>query len=240
MATNSPRSGSYASSSSQIVDAGLRSYMLSVYNLMALAIALTGLVAFFVASSQPLLIAVATGPLKWIVFIGILGLGFMAPRLILGGSSSTAQICFWGYAALWGLLIAPLVFAYTGASVARAFFVTSSVFAAMSIYGYTTKRDLSVFGKFFFMATVGILVALLVNTFLVKNSGFDLLLSIGVVLVFSGMTAYETQAIKDSYFSGDDAASQKSKAIFGAFILYGSFVTLFIWILHLLGTLRGE
>ncbi len=216
------------------IDEGLRQYMLRVYNLMSLAIGLTGLVAYFVASSPALLQLVAHGPLKWVLFLTILGLGFMAPKLILGGSSQTAQLAFWVYAIAWGALIAPMIYAYTGASIARAFFITAATFAGMSFYGYTTKRDLAPMGRFLVMAVIGIFVALIINLFL-QSSGFDLLLSLIVVLVFSAMTAYETQQIKESYYAGDHASTQNSKAIFGAFLLYGSFVTLFIWILHLTG-----
>ena len=221
------------------IDEGLRQYMLRVYNLMAMGIGVTGLVAYFIASNPVLMQNIALGPMKWVLFAVILGLGFMAPRLILGGSPATAQAAFWIYAIAWGALIAPMLFAYTGASVARAFFITSATFAGMSFYGYTTKRDLAPMGRFLAMATIGILVAIVANIF-IKSSGFDFLLSIVVVLVFAGMTAYETQQIKESYYSGDSATSQNAKAIFGAFLLYGSFVTLFIWILHLTGVGRSE
>ena len=217
------------------IDEGLRKYMLRVYNLMALGVGVTGVVAFYVASNPALLYAVAQGPLKWILFIAILGLGFMAPKLILSGSSTTAQVAFWAYAAAWGALIAPMIFAYTGESVARAFFISAATFAGMSFYGYTTKRDLSPMGRFLAMATIGILIALIANIFLFQSSGFDFILSIIVVLVFSALTAYETQQIKESYYAGDNSATQNSKAIFGAFMLYGSFITLFVWILHLVG-----
>ena len=219
------------------IDEGLRQYMLRVYNLMAMAIGVTGLVAYAVASNPALLQAIALGPMKWVLFAVIMGLGFMAPRLILGGSAVTAQAAFWVYAIAWGALIAPMVYAYTGASVARAFFITSATFAGMSFYGYTTKRDLAPMGRFLAMACIGIFVAMIANWFF-KSSGFDFILSIVVVLVFAGLTAYETQQIKESYYGGDSASTQNSKAIFGAFLLYGSFVTMFIWILHLVGVAR--
>ncbi len=221
------------------IDEGLRQYMLRVYNLMAMAIGVTGLVAYFVAANPALMQTIALGPMKWVLFLAVLGLGFMAPRLILGGSPATAQMAFWTYAICWGALIAPMLYIYTGASVARAFFITSATFAGMSFYGYTTKRDLAPMGRFLAMAVIGIFVAMIANFFF-KSSGFDFILSLFVVLVFSAMTAYETQQIKESYYAGDSAGTQNSKAIFGAFLLYGSFVTLFIWILHLVGVTRGE
>jgi FtsH-binding integral membrane protein len=217
------------------IDAGLRSYMLRVYNYMALGVAFTGVVALFVAGNQAIMQAVALGPFKWVLFVGILGLGWFAPRVILTGSSVTGQIAFWVYAAMWGALMAPMFHVYTEASIARVFFITAGMFAGISLYGYTTKRDLAPMGRFLSMATIGILIALLVNMFLVKSSGFDMILSIVVVLVFSGLTAYETQAIKESFFADESHDVQSKKAIFGAFILYGSFVTLFIWMLHLFG-----
>ena len=220
------------------VDAGLRAYMLRVYNLMALAVGVTGLAAYYVASNPALLNAVWGA--KWILFIALLGLGWFAPKIILTKSSSAAHMTFWSYATLWGLLIAPMIAVSLQANVARAFFITSSVFAALSFYGYTTKRDLAPLGKFLFMASIGLLVALLVNLFLLKSGTFDLLLSFGIVLVFSIMTAYETQKVKDSYDPSDSSGATKSKAIFGAFILYGSFITLFIWILHILNIFSSD
>lgn len=220
------------------IDVGLRNYMLKVYNYMALGVALTGILAMLVASDVNAMYVVAAGPLKFILFFGILGLGWVAPRLILSGSSVSAQACFWGYAALWGLLMAPMFYMYTQESIARVFFITSAAFAGLSLYGYTTKRDLAPMGKFLMMSTIGILVALLVNMFIFESSGLQLILSIVVVLVFAGLTAYETQAIKNSYLEADGTEVTERKAIFGAFLLYGSFVTMFIWLLHLFGIAR--
>ena len=227
------------------IDAGLRQYMLRVYNYMALGVAFTGAVSLFVASTPQILFAVAGTPLFWGVFLGILGLGWFAPRLMMSGSVATAQICFWIYAALWGIGIAPMLY-FVGVQqgapedVARAFFIATATFGGMSLLGYTTKKNLSAFGTFFAMATIGLLIAILVNAFLVQSWGFELILSIGVVLVFSALTAYETQMIKNMYYESDGSDVATRKAIFGAFMLYGSFVTLFIWILNLLSLLRGE
>ncbi|RMD65118.1 MAG: Bax inhibitor-1/YccA family protein [Alphaproteobacteria bacterium] len=220
------------------VDVGLRSYMLQVYNYMALGVAFTGIVALVVALNPALMQAIALGPMKWVLFVGILGLGFFAPRVIMSGSPAAAQAAFWVYAALWGALMAPLFYMYTGTSIVRVFFITSAAFAGLSLYGYTTKRDLAPVGAFLAMATFGILVALLVNMFLLQSSGFHLLLSVVVVLVFAGLTAYETQMIKNMYMESDHGEVTTRKAIFGAFLLYGSFVTLFIWLLQLFGVAR--
>ena len=179
----------------------------------------------------------------WVFFIGILGLGFLGPRLMMTKSVGIAQVCFWVYAAMWGLLLGPMIFAYAQIDpmlIARAFFITAGTFAGMSLLGYTTKKNLSAFGTFFAMATIGLLIAIVVNALFFQSVGGSLVISILVVLVFSGITAWETQEIKQMYYAGDGHDVATRKAIFGAFILYGSFVTLFIHILNILGIMRGE
>lgn len=217
------------------IDEGLRQYMLQVYNYMCLGVAMTGALALAISTQPALLQAVAVGPIKWVLFAGILGLGWFAPRLMTTGSIAVAHGAFWAYAAMWGALIAPMFYAYTGESIVRVFFITSAAFAGLSLYGYTTKRNLAPMGAFLAMATIGILIALLVNMFLIQSSGFHLLLSIVVVLVFAGLTAYETQMIKSWYREGDTGDTAHKKAIFGAFLLYGAFVTMFVWLLSLFG-----
>ncbi|HLW26451.1 MAG TPA: Bax inhibitor-1/YccA family protein [Kiloniellales bacterium] len=221
------------------LDEGLRSYMLRVYNYMGLGVAFTGAIAMMVASNEALVQGVAS--MFWLFFIGILGLGFLAPRIMTTKSTGAAQICFWVYAGLWGALLGPMMYAYAAIDpmlIARAFFITAGTFAGMSLLGYTTKKNLAPMGAFLAMATIGILIALLINAFFIQDSGFQLLLSIVVVLVFSGLTAYETQQIKNMYIETDGADVATKKAIFGAFMLYGSFITLFIYILHILGMMR--
>ncbi len=220
------------------IDEGLRKYMLGVYNYMALGVAFTGVVALFVASQPAMLEAIALSNFRWVLFIGILGLGFFAPRVMMSGSMVMAHGAFWLYAALWGALMSPMFLLYTGDSMVRVFFITAAAFAGVSLYGYTTKRNLAPMGAFLAMATIGILVALLVNMFLLQSGGFHLILSIVVVLVFSALTAYETQMIKSMYTEGDAGEVQTRKSIFGAFMLYGSFVTLFIWLLSIFGVAR--
>ncbi len=218
------------------IDQGLRSYMMGVYNYMALGVALTAIVVMAVASNPAALAAVYS--MKWILFIGVLGLGFFAPKLIFSGNTALAHAAYWGYAALWGLMIAPMVGAYLRVSpnlVTQAFLITSVTFAGASLAGYVTKRDLSGMGGFFMMATIGILVAGLVNVFILQSGMFSFITSIVTVLLFSGITAYETQMIKEMYVEGDAAGVTKGKSIFGAFALYGSFVTLFVNILSILG-----
>ena len=220
------------------IDVGLRNYMLGIYNYMGLGVAFTGAISLLVAMNPAIMQAVALGPMKWVLFVGIIGMGFMAPRIMMSGSSMAAQACFWVYAAMWGALMAPMFHLYTGDSMVRVFFITASAFAGMSLLGYTTKKDLTAMGGFLAMSTIGILIAVVVNMFFLQSSGFHFILSIVVVLVFAGLTAYETQVIKNMYYEGDTADEAKRKSIFGAFMLYGSFVTMFIWLLQLFGVAR--
>ena len=222
------------------IDEGLRSYMLGVYNYMALAVAGTGLVSFLVASNPNLIAMIAGTPLKWGLFVGILALGWFAPRVMFTGSKALAHGLFWLYAALWGLLIAPMLFAFASAGAAveiyKAFFITATIFGALSLYGYTTKKDLSGWGSFLLMASVGLLIAIVANALFFKSGMASLAISSLVVLVFSAVTAWETQMIKSLYSQGSEMNERAS--IFGAFALYGSFVTLFIHILNILGFMR--
>ncbi|MGP1253822.1 MAG: Bax inhibitor-1/YccA family protein [Kiloniellales bacterium] len=224
------------------LDEGLRSYMLRVYNYMSLGVAFTGAVAMLVAMN-PAMVQALSGGLFWVLFIGILGLGWFAPKVMMTKSVGAAQACFWAYAALWGALMGPMFYAYLAVDpmlIPQAFFITAGTFAGMSLLGYTTKKNLAPMGAFLAMATIGILIAMLVNVFFIQSLGFELFLSIGVVLVFSGLTAYETQQIKNMYYEADGAEVQTRKSIFGAFMLYGAFVVMFIHILNLLAILRGE
>lgn len=221
------------------IDAGLRSYMMRVYNFMALGVAFTAVVTLFTMSQPQLFALIAAGPAKWVLFAAIIGMGFFAPRLILTGSPLAGHAAFWAYAALWGLLIAPMVFYFfkTGAGnlVFRALAITAVTFGAMSLYGYVTKKDLSGWATFLMMATIGLLIAIVVNAIFFQSTMMSLVTSGLVVLVFSAITAWETQSIKEMYISNTDPSNVGSLAIFGAFMLYGSFVTLFIHILNILG-----
>jgi uncharacterized protein len=223
------------------IDQGLRSYMLGVYNYMALGVAATAIITLAVASNPAALAVVYS--LKWVFFIGILAMGFFAPRMIFSGNTALAHGAYWGYVALWGLAIAPMVGTYLGIDsslVVRAFLITAVTFGATSLAGYVTKRDLSGFGAFFLMASIGVIIAMLVNVFFFQSTMFSLITSVIVVLLFAGVTAYETQMIKEMYVEGDAAGVAKGKSIFGAFALYGSFITLFVHILNILGIMRSE
>ena len=185
---------------------------------------------------------IAKGPLLWVIFFGILGIGMFAPRIIFSGSKAAAHGLFWAYAGAWGLLIAPMLYSFriAGAEIEvyRAFFITAAVFGSMSLFGYVTKRDLSGLGSFFFMASIGLVVAIIVNAIFFHSTMASLVTSGLVVLLFSGVTAYETQMIKSLYTEG--GAMNERASIFGAFALYGSFITLFVHILNILGIMRNN
>lgn len=239
---NEPRRqfGSVAQTGSVAIDQGLRQYMLGVYNYMALAVAGTGLFSMLIASNEALMYQIAGTPLKWVGFAGILAIGWFSPRLIMGGSKAMAHGAFWLYAALWGVMIAPMLFFFQQAGAAqdiyRAFFITAAVFGSMSLWGYTTKKDLSGWASFLVMASIGLVIAIVVNALIFQSTMMSLITSCGVVLVFSAVTAWETQAIKSWYREGSSMNERAS--IFGAFMLYGSFVTLFVHILNILGIMR--
>lgn len=233
------------------VDQGLRSFMLGVYNYMGLGVAFTAVVTMFLMNNPALMKTVALGPAKWVLFFAILGLGWFAPKLFYGGSSIVAQGAFWLYSALWGVLISPMIYAFfaksMGGVVFQAFAITAAMFFSMSLIGYTTKKDLTGWGNFLSMASIGLILVSLVSFFVISDPGtsktFSLIFSGVVVLLFAAITAWETQQIKDMYIQGamtGDAAYVNRSSIFGAFLLYGSFVTLFTHILNMLGILGGD
>lgn len=214
---------------------GLRAYMLSVYNYMALGLGLTGGVALLVVSSPALLQAIM--PMMWLFILAPLGLVFFLSFRINAIQYSTAQTLFWVYAALNGVAFSVIFLAYTYESIARVFFITAGMFAAMSLYGYTTRRDLTAFGSFLFMGLIGIVIASVVNIF-VASSMLQFIVSVIGVLIFTGLTAYDTQSIKEGYVSGSSAEVAGKRAIFGALRLYLDFINLFLMLLRLLGDRR--
>lgn len=213
-------------------DAGLRAYMVKVYNYMALGLGLTGGVAFVTATTPAILNVVM--PMIWLFLLAPLGLVFFLSFRINQIRFSTAQTLFWLYAALNGIAFSTLFLAYTGDSIARVFFITAGTFGAMSLYGYTTQKDLTSWGSFLFMGLIGIILASVVNIF-VGSSSLQFLVSIGGVTIFTGLTAYDTQTIKEGYVQGLDEDVSGKKAIFGALQLYLDFINLFIMLLRLLG-----
>ncbi len=218
------------------IDVGLRDYMLRIYNYMASGLALTGIVAYAFAESG-LYMAIARTPLIWLVMLAPLGLVMWLSYGINRMQASTAQALFWVYAALMGVALASVFLVFTGESVARVFFITAGTFGAMSLYGYTTQRDLSQWGSFLFMGLIGIIIASLVNIFL-ASSALQFAISVIGVIVFVGLTAYDTQQIKEMYFENDDAQTAGKKAIMGALRLYLDFINLFMMLMQLLGTRR--
>lgn len=229
------RTGSRAQATS--IDMGLRAYMLKVYNYMASALALTGIVAMATASSETMVNTIFGSPLAWVVMLApfgfILALSFGIQKM----STTTAQGVFWGFAFVMGLSMASVFLMYTGTSIARVFFITAGMFGGMSLYGYTTKRDLSGFGSFLMMGLIGLIIAMVVNIFL-QSTALHFIISAAGVLIFVGLTAYDTQKIKSIYNEADGSATMTKKAIMGALTLYLDFINLFLMMLRLFGDRR--
>lgn len=216
------------------LDEGLRAYMLRVYNYMAAGLAVTGIVTYVTASSPAILNFVfGNAIVYWVVLLAPLGIIFFGFRAVK--SAAGAQMLYWVFSALLGLSLAPIVLAYTGSSIARVFFITTSMFAAMSLYGYTTRRDLTGVGNFLIMGLIGLLVAMVVNLFL-QSAALDWALSVIGVLVFTGLTAYDTQIIRRSYDETAGTDVMNRTAVFGAVRLYLDFLNLFLFLLHLFGS----
>ena len=232
------------------IDVGLRAYMLKVYNYMTTALLLTGLVAYFFGKASIVtndlgqiveLTAIGNtlfnSPLRWVVMLAPLGLVFYFSFRINKMSLSTAQSTFWIFSTLMGLSLASIFIVYTGTSIARVFFICSATFASMSLYGYTTKRDLTALGGFLIMGLFGIIIASIVNIFM-KSPAMYFAISIIGVLIFVGLTAYDTQKIKNMYRNADSETQSGKKAIMGALTLYLDFINLFIMLLRLFGQRR--
>jgi uncharacterized protein len=230
------------------VDAGLRAYMLRVYNYMLVGLGLTGAVAWLTANT-PLLnvfynqvqtangIAIQPNILGWIAVFAPLGMVLLLSFRLQKMSFAAAQATFWGYAAVMGISLTTILFVYTGASIAMTFFVTAATFGAMSLWGYTTSRDLTGFGSFLFMGLIGLILASLANFFF-HSTQLQFLISVIGVLIFTGLTAYDSQSIKNMYFAGDDSETMGKKAIMGALRLYLDFINLFLFLLRFMGNRR--
>ncbi len=235
------------------IDEGLRAFMLRVYNYMAAGLAITGIVAygvFALAVTKDPNSAVATlsngamitefgrlifvSPLKWVLLLAPLGVVFFLSARLPKMSVEGAQATFWIYAALVGASLASIFLVYAHGSIARVFFITAASFGALSLYGYTTQKDLSGWGSFLIMGVIGIVIASLVNLF-VASSGLQFAISVIGVLVFAGLTAYDTQSIKEEYYAGDTQLVAGQKAIMGALRLYLDFLNMFLMLLSLFG-----
>ena len=217
-----------------LFDEGLRRHMLRVYNYMGLGLALTGLVAFIVGTTPALFVPIFSTPLKWVVMLAPLAFVFFLSFRIHAISAATAQTLFWVFCAVMGLSLASVFLIYTGVSIARTFFITAVMFGATSLYGYTTKRDLSKMGSFLMMGLIGIVIASLVNIFL-GSTMLQFVISVIGVIVFTGLTAYDTQSIKEQYAENYDAESSQKMAVFGALSLYLNFINLFQILLSFTG-----
>jgi len=218
------------------VDAGLRQYMLRVYNYMGAGLALTGIVAY-VAAASGFYQAIYRSPLMWVVMLAPLGMVFFLSFRIQRMSLGAAQTTFWIYAGSVGLSLAGIFLVYTGLSIASTFFITAAMFLGTSLYGYTTGRDLAGVGSFMFMGLIGILIAGLVNLFL-ASPALQFAISVIGVIVFTGLTAWDTQRIKEMYTAQDDGTIAGKKAIMGALALYLDFLNLFLFMLQFLGQRR--
>ena len=232
------------------IDQGLRAYMIRVYNYMAMGVALTGITSWLTFQAAVVTDAngaivgltsfgqmVFSGPAVLVLFLGTLGLVFLISWRIDRLEPSTAFALFMVYAALLGLMLSSIFLAYTLTSITRVFFISAASFGALSLYGYTTQRDLSPIGSFLFMGMIGLFIAMLVNMFL-KSSGLDFVISAAGVLIFAGLTAWDTQRIKEMYDPMEDGTIVGRKAVMGALSLYLDFINLFLFLLRFLGDRR--
>ena len=235
MADNLRQQFSIDGATSVDIDQGLRSHMLKVYNYMASGVLLTGIVAMFVADSPALLSAIFSGPQAYVVmfspFIMVLVMSFGINKL----STFALQACYWVFAGLMGLSLSTVLLAYTGESVARVFFITAATFGSLSLYGYTTKKSLSGMGSFLFMGLIGLIIASIVNIFM-QSSMMEFVISVIGVLIFAGLTAYDTQKIKQMYFEGHGTEALSKLSIMGALKLYLDFINMFLFLLRLFGS----
>ncbi|UFW68160.1 Bax inhibitor-1/YccA family protein (plasmid) [Rhizobium laguerreae] len=220
--------------SQALFDEGLRQHMLRVYNYMALGLVITGVVAFVVGSTPALYVPIFGSPLKWVVMLAPLAFVFFFSFKIQTMSAGTAQITFWAFCAVMGLSLASVFLVFTGASIARTFFITATMFGATSLYGYATKRDLSRMGSFLMMGLFGVIIAAVVNIFL-GSSALQFAISVIGIVVFVGLTAYDTQNIKEQYSENYDQESNQKLAVFGALSLYLNFVNIFQLLLNFTG-----
>jgi FtsH-binding integral membrane protein len=244
----------YGAGQAAAIDAGLRAYMIRIYNYMAAGVALTGVVSYLTyqaAGGDAIQVAggqisgltdfgraIFGGPLMIVLFIGTLGMVFFLSFRINKLQVGTALTLFMVYAGLLGLMLSSVLLTYTQASIARTFFISAASFGALSLYGYTTQRDLSPIGSFLIMGLFGLILAMVVNIFL-KSTGLDFAISAIGVLVFAGLTAWDTQKIKEMYSANDDGTVTGRKAVMGALTLYLDFINLFLFLLRFMGDRRS-
>lgn len=228
---------STAGISAEQLDQGLRAYMSKVYGLMAIAMVITGVVAFTVGNSPALLATIFGTPLKWVAMFAPLAVVFAFGAMINKMSAGAAQLVFWGFSALMGVSISYIFAIYTGMSIAQTFFATAAAFAGLSLWGYTTKKDISGWGSFLIMGVIGLIVASVINIF-IGSAAIQFAVSVLGILIFAGLTAYDTQRLKNDYvqmaFAGAHDWIAKS-AIMGALSLYLNFLNMFMFMLSFMG-----
>ncbi|TIV51835.1 MAG: Bax inhibitor-1/YccA family protein [Mesorhizobium sp.] len=217
-----------------VYDEGLRKHMLRVYGYMGLGLVVTGLVAFAVASTPALYVPIFSSPLKWVVMLAPLAFVMLFSFKMQTMSAASAQAMFWAFCAVMGLSLASVFLVFTGTSIARTFFIAATMFGATSLYGYTTRRDLTQFSSFLIMGLIGVVIASLVNLFL-GSTALQFAISVIGIAVFIGLTAWDTQTIKEQYAENFDAESQQKLAVFGAFSLYLNFINIFQLLLNFTG-----
>lgn len=231
----------YGASAGLAIDEGLRGYMNKIYGLMSVAMLVTGGVAWAVGTSPQMVNVIFGTPLKWVVMIAIFVMSMALPAMVNRMSTGAAQLAFYVYAALFGVFMSAIFVVYTQASIAQTFLVTAIAFAGLSIYGYTTKKDLSAMGSFMLMSVWGLIVASIVNMFM-QSSALNFAISAFGVIVFAGLTAWDTQKLKSDYVaharSGDDEWIGKS-AVLGALNLYLDFINMFLYLLRFMGNNRN-
>ena len=223
-----------AASAGAIFDEGLRTHMLKVYNYMTSGILLTGIISMYVGNSPAILNAIFGSGMSLLVMLAPFGFVMAMSFGVNKMKASTLQTLFWAFAGVMGLSLSTIFMAYTGASIARVFFITAIAFGSLSLYGYTTKKSLSGWGTFLFMGLIGIIVASVVNMFM-QSSAMHFIISVAGVLIFAGLTAYDTQKIKQMYYEGDGAEITSKKAVMGALTLYLDFINMFLMLLRLFG-----
>ncbi|MER8520218.1 Bax inhibitor-1/YccA family protein [Mesorhizobium sp. M0644] len=217
-----------------VYDEGLRRHMLRVYNYMGLGLVVTGVIAFVVASTPALYVPIFSTPLKWVVMLAPLAFVLLFSFRMQAMSAAAAQAMFWAFCAVMGLSLASVFLVFTGTSIARTFFIAATMFGATSLYGYTTKRDLTQFSSFLIMGLIGVVIASIVNIFL-GSTALQFAISVIGIAVFIGLTAWDTQTIKEQYAENFGAESQQKLAVFGAFSLYLNFINIFQLLLNFTG-----
>jgi len=242
MVDQNPYYSASGSRSAAEIDEGLRAYMLTVYNYMASALALTGLAAYVTANTSAILQLlytvqgnmIAPTMLGYVAMFSplafVLALNFGINRM----QASTVQMVFWAFAVVMGLSLSSILLTYTGASVAKTFFVTAAAFGSLSLYGYTTKKNLTGMGSFLIMGLFGLIIASIVNMFM-QSGAMDFIISVVGVLIFAGLTAYDTQRIKLMYLESDHSETASKKAVMGALSLYLDFINMFLFLLRFMG-----